>query len=57
MEFAQELFPAVEPATLPLLARMAELHREWNARVNLVSRKDIENLERRHYALCAALPL
>ncbi len=33
---------------------MAALHREWNEKINLVSRKDIENLERHHYAPCVA---
>ena len=33
---------------------MAALHREWNEKINLVSRKDIENLERHHYAPCMA---
>lgn len=33
---------------------MAALHREWNEKINLVSRKDIENLERHHYAPCIA---
>ncbi len=33
---------------------MAALHREWNAKINLVSRKDIDNLEWHHYAPCLA---
>ena len=33
---------------------MAALHREWNEKINLVSRKDIEHLERHHYAPCIA---
>lgn len=33
---------------------MAALHREWNAKINLVSRKDIDNLEWHHYAPCIA---
>jgi len=34
---------------------MAALHREWNAKINLVSRKDIDNLEWHHYAPCIAV--
>jgi 16S rRNA (guanine527-N7)-methyltransferase len=48
-------FPWVEPAQWLRLAHMAALHREWNARVNLVSRKDIEYLEWHHYAPCVAV--
>jgi 16S rRNA (guanine527-N7)-methyltransferase len=33
---------------LALLSRYAELLREWNARINLVSRKDEENILSRH---------
>lgn len=36
------------------LEAMAALHREWNAKINLVSRKDIDALERHHYAPCLA---
>jgi len=54
MHRLQPLFPEVAPAQWTLLARMAALHREWNAKINLVSRKDIDNLEWRHYAPCVA---
>jgi 16S rRNA (guanine527-N7)-methyltransferase len=48
------LFPEVTPAQWSLLGRMAALHREWNDRINLVSRKDVGNLEWHHYAPCVA---
>lgn len=54
MQRLQPVFPEVTPAQWSLLARMAALHREWNARINLVSRKDIDNLEWHHYAPCVA---
>lgn len=56
MSFAalKPVFPEITPDQWQMLARMAALHREWNARINLVSRKDIENLEWRHYAPCLA---
>ena len=47
-------FPEVTPAQWALLERMAALHREWNAKINLVSRRDIDNLEWHHYAPCVA---
>ncbi len=41
-----------DPAARERLERYAALLRECNERVNLVSRKDIENLEGRHLAPC-----
>jgi len=54
MKRLQPLFPEITPAQWAALERMAALHREWNAKINLVSRKDIENLEWHHYAPCVA---
>jgi len=54
MQRLKPLFPEVTPAQWAALERMAALHREWNAKINLVSRKDIENLEWHHYAPCVA---
>jgi 16S rRNA (guanine527-N7)-methyltransferase len=44
----------VPPDAEPRLAALAALLREWNAKLNLVSRADVENLERRHLAACLA---
>ncbi|MGF1447887.1 MAG: 16S rRNA (guanine(527)-N(7))-methyltransferase RsmG [Opitutales bacterium] len=41
-----------DPATLERLERYAALLRDCNQRINLVSRKDIDNLEARHLAPC-----
>ena len=46
MQSLVPLFPEVTPAQWEQLTAMAALHREWNEKINLVSRKDIENLER-----------
>jgi 16S rRNA (guanine527-N7)-methyltransferase len=54
MERLKKIFTEVSPAQWELLEQMAELHREWNAKVNLVSRKDMENLVWHHYAPCVA---
>ncbi|EIP99622.1 putative S-adenosylmethionine-dependent methyltransferase involved in bacterial cell division [Opitutaceae bacterium TAV1] len=54
MDRLKPLFPEIPTDRWDLLARMAALHREWNARVNLVSRKDIDHLEWHHYAPCLA---
>ncbi|MDF9826689.1 16S rRNA (guanine527-N7)-methyltransferase [Ereboglobus sp. PH5-5] len=54
MQRLKPLFPEITSAQWALLERMASLHREWNAKINLVSRKDIDNLEWHHYAPCVA---
>ncbi|MDR1282923.1 MAG: 16S rRNA (guanine(527)-N(7))-methyltransferase RsmG [Opitutaceae bacterium] len=54
MDRLKPLFPEIPADRRGLLARMVALHREWNARVNLVSRKDIDHLEWHHYAPCLA---
>jgi 16S rRNA (guanine527-N7)-methyltransferase len=55
MEALRERFPEVPSAAWPVLADWAALFREWNAKVNLVSRKDIDHLEDRHLAHCLAV--
>lgn len=47
-------FPQISPEVWEKIDAMAALHREWNAKINLVSRKDIDNLEWHHYAPCLA---
>ena len=44
----------VPPEAHAQLAALAVLQREWNEKLNLVSRQDVENLERRHLAACLA---
>ena len=55
METIREKFPNLPDDTWLALRTWAELMREWNAKVNLVSRKDIEHLEDRHLAHCLAV--
>lgn len=54
-ERLKKLFPWVDAAQWQQFSCMAGLHREWNAKVNLVSRKDIGHLEWHHYAPCIAV--
>ncbi len=49
------LFPEIIPEAWPRLEAWAALMREWNPKINLVSRKDIDNLEIRHLAHCLAI--
>ncbi|MGN0834831.1 MAG: 16S rRNA (guanine(527)-N(7))-methyltransferase RsmG [Candidatus Spyradosoma sp.] len=48
------VLPSVPADAWEKIEAMAALHREWNAKINLVSRKDIDNLEWHHYAPCLA---
>lgn len=52
MKQNRELFPEVSEAAWEQLAVWAGLIREWNDKINLISRKDIEFLEERHLAHC-----
>lgn len=55
MERIKPWFPHLEADTWAKLEAWAARMREWNAKVNLVSRKDIDNLETRHLAHCLAV--
>ena len=45
-------FPDLTDETWEGLASYAELLREWNAKINLVSRKDMDRIETKHLAHC-----
>lgn len=51
----QQLFPNISAEAWTILERWAELLREWNTKINLISRKDIEALEARHLVHCLAI--
>ena len=51
----KQLFPNILEDTWPILERWAELLREWNTKINLISRKDIDALEERHLVHCLAI--
>lgn len=44
----QDLLPWVTPAQLDTLYRLGTAFRDWNAKINMVSRKDIDNLWEHH---------
>ncbi len=44
----------IPPEAEPRLAALAAYLREWNVKLNLVSRQDIENIEKRHLSSCLA---
>ena len=49
------LFPNVTEDMWSVLDEWSVLLREWNEKINLISRKDIEHLEDRHMAHCLAI--
>jgi 16S rRNA (guanine527-N7)-methyltransferase len=55
MNLIRKQFPQVEETAWPVLEAWAVLLREWNAKINLISRKDIEYLEARHLSHCLAI--
>lgn len=50
-----KLFPFLRPESIAKLTELPELYREWNAQINVVSRKDLDNLWERHIAHSLAL--
>ncbi len=52
----REFLPEISEAVIVQLGRLTALVRSWNARVNLVSRKDVDQLEEHHllHSLLAA---
>lgn len=46
--FLKDHFPAITDFQLTQFEQAASLYREWNSKINLISRKDIEHLPVRH---------
>ena len=44
----EDKFPEVTPSQMEQFQKMEVLYREWNSRINVVSRKDIDELYRHH---------
>lgn len=51
----RETFPDLPQDSWPRLQAYAELLREWNGKVNLVSRKDADRIETKHLYHCLAI--
>lgn len=47
-ELVLKYFPDITPRQQEQFAKLGELYNEWNARINVVSRKDMEHLYTRH---------
>src|SRR5580704_18904367 len=48
LELILKYFPALSDQQLRQLAALDELYREWNEKINVISRKDIEGLYEKH---------
>lgn len=48
MELIRSYFPDLTDAQISKLERLPELYSTWNAQINVISRKDIKELEVRH---------
>ena len=55
-EIISAKFPEVTPEQMEQFRKMEELYRDWNSKINVVSRKDIDQLYRHHvlHSLCIA---
>lgn len=48
MDLIRQYFPGLEQQQYDRFSMLKELYSHWNDRINVISRKDIENLEERH---------
>lgn len=48
MKLIQKYFPKLTEKQQAQFAKLPELYAHWNAQINVISRKDIDNLEERH---------
>lgn len=55
MDTLKKRFPNVSGTAWPVLEAWAALIRDWNGKINLISRKDIDQLEVRHLSHCLAI--
>lgn len=48
VEFIQAYFPDLSPQQLQQFEKIAEVYQDWNLKINVVSRKDIDEIYLRH---------
>ena len=48
MEIITKYFPTLSQRQIEQFLKLKELYSLWNSRINLISRKDIDNLYERH---------
>ena len=47
-EIIRKYFPDIDEATFAKFEKLGDVYREWNAKINVISRKDIDNLYEHH---------
>jgi 16S rRNA (guanine527-N7)-methyltransferase len=61
LEIVLQYFADFSPAQIQQLAALGDLYRNWNAKINVISRKDIDSLYIKHIlhslAIAAAFPI
>ena len=61
LEIVLRYFADFSPAQIRQLAALEDLYRDWNAKINVISRKDIDSLYTKHIlhslAIAAAFPI
>jgi len=55
MELLLKYFPDLKPKKIEQFSMMIELYKEWNQKINVISRKDTENLLEKHILHSLAL--
>lgn len=48
IQIIKKYFPGLEPKQIEAFEKMMQLYPQWNERINVISRKDIDNLEVNH---------
>ncbi|HEV3252121.1 MAG TPA: 16S rRNA (guanine(527)-N(7))-methyltransferase RsmG [Puia sp.] len=48
LELISKYFPRLSPRQLEQMAALEELYKDWNRKINIISRKDIDNIYRNH---------
>lgn len=48
MALIEQYFPELDQKQIEQFKQLPSLYKEWNEKVNVISRKDVENLEERH---------
>lgn len=61
LEIVQQYFADFSPAQIQQLTALGNLYKDWNAKINVISRKDIDSLYTKHIlhslAIAAAFPI
>ncbi|MDX1470557.1 MAG: RsmG family class I SAM-dependent methyltransferase, partial [Flavobacteriaceae bacterium] len=48
MELILKYFPDLQPSQIEQFTQLEDLYKDWNSKINLISRKDIDELYLKH---------